>query len=536
MDRPSAAATAAVRQEVIRNRLGCCGVVLACGLALGGSNCSIRTQQPALVAPTAAPAPSKESPYLKAHLHSGEVYVLDSWHLSTDSSHLEGTGSRFTVRREPAGTGPQSIAVEAIALIETNAPDHVVSIGAGVLGTLTVVMGTITGVCLADPKSCFGSCPTFYVDQESQGRPEAEGFSESIARVLEARDVDALYTARPTGRQFALTMRNEAQETHAVRRVRLLAADRPPDGRVIAGVDERFYPATGLSRPDRCRAAEGDCLAAVAAHDGVERQSPADADDLATREDVELVFPPMSGRVGLVVAARQTLLSTFLFYQTMAYLGRSGGDFLALLERGGTEHAEKAMGMARALGGIDAAVDDGRGSWAPIGSFDEAGPIAGDVRLLPFDTDRQAPIRVRLRMAKGHWRLGWVALARVGEPVTPTVVEATAVLREGRPVPTALAQLRGLGGRLATLPGDAYRISFELPRPGPELELFLETEGYYYEWLRTEWLHEENPWLAALALGSAEQALRVLARPFKEREATLEAAFWASRFRKGGAQ
>lgn len=511
-------------------------VALACVLALGAQSCGIRTQRPALLAPAQAPAQSKESPYLKAHLKNGEVYVLDAWRMAPDGSRLEGTGSHFTMLRAPAGTGPQSIPVDSIALVETNAPDRVTSLAAGVLTGLTVVMGTITGACLADPKSCFGSCPTFYIDEDSTGRPEAEGFSESIARVLEARDVDALTTARPTGRQFALTMRNEAQETHAVRRVRLLTVARPPGGRVIAGADGRYHPATGFARPDSCVAAEGDCLAAVTKHDGHERRSLADAGDLATREDVDLVFPPTRGRVGLVISARQTLLTTFLFYQTMAYLGRSGGDFLAALERGGTQNAPQVMGMARVLGGIEASVAEGDGPWTSIGSFNEAGPIAGDVRILPFESGGRAPIRVRLRQAKGHWRLGWVALAQVGEPVAPQVIEAAAVTREGRPDPVALARVRGLDGHLATMPGDAYRISFDLPRSGPELELFLETEGYYYEWMRTEWLPEENPLMAALALGSPERALRLLAGPFKEREAGLEAAFWASRFRKGGAR
>ena len=511
-------------------------MAVVCVLALGNQSCGIRTQQPALLAPTQTPAQAKERPYLKAHLKDGEVYVLDSWRMAPNGDRLEGTGSRFTVLRAPAGTGPQSIPIDSIALVETNAPGRVTSLAAGVLSGLTVVMGTITGACLANPKSCFGSCPTFYIDGAGEGRPDAEGFSESIARVLEARDVDALPMARPTGRQFALTMRNEAQETHVVRRVRLLTTLRPQGGRVLAGVDGRYHPATGFASPDRCLAPEGDCLAAVTAHDGNERRSLADAGDLATREDVDLVFPPTPGRVGLVISARQTLLTTYLFYQTMAYLGRSAGDYLATLERGGPQHAPKAMGMARALGGIDASVSDGEGPWTAIGSFDEAGPIAGDVRILPFESDGRAPIRVRLRQAKGHWRLGWVALAQVGEPVTPHVIEAATVTREGRPDPAALARLRGLDRHLVTMPGDAYRISFDLPSPGQELELFLETEGYYYEWMRTEWLSEESPLMAALALGAPEQALRLLAGPFKERESTLETAFWASRFRKRAAR
>ncbi len=66
--------------------------------------------------------------------------------------------------------------------------------------------------------------------------------------------------------------------------------------------------------------------------------------------------------------------------------------------------------MARRLGGIEAEVSDAGGGWRPIGTFDEAGPIASDVQVLPFETHGPGPVRVRLRMAKGHWRLDHVAL------------------------------------------------------------------------------------------------------------------------------
>jgi hypothetical protein len=138
-------------------------LAVACTLVLGLQGCVIRTERPSLLAPARVPSQSKESPYLKAHLKSGEVYVLDSWRMGPDNTQLEGTGTRFTVLREPAGAGTQSIPLDAIALLETNAPERVVSLAAGVLSGLTVVMGTITAACVLDPKSCFGSCPTFYI-------------------------------------------------------------------------------------------------------------------------------------------------------------------------------------------------------------------------------------------------------------------------------------------------------------------------------------------------------------------------------------
>jgi hypothetical protein len=369
----------------------------------------------------------------------------------------------------------------------------------------------------------------------------AEGFSESFARVLEARDVDALPRTEGTGRRFTLTMRNEALETHAVRRVRLLVAPRPAGGRILAGTDARFYPAVALTVPSRCHAAEGDCLAAVATAGGLERASLADSHDLAERETVEVEFAPIEGRVGVVLAARQTLLSTYLFYQSMAYFGSRAGEYLANLERGGPALAARATGLARALGGIEVEVSEGGGEWRPIGTFDEAGPIASDRQVLPFEAAGEGPLRVRLRQAKGHWRIDQVALARLEEPVTPQRLRPTLVESEGKPDPRARALLEQEDRHLITYPGDTYRISFALPEGTGALELgtgalelFLESEGYYYEWMREQWLAEEDAEMASLVLSRPEEALRRMAGGFKRREAGLEQAFWASRFRTRG--
>jgi hypothetical protein len=326
-------------------------------------------------------------------------------------------------------------------------------------------------------------------------------------------------------------MRNEALETHAVRRVRLLAAPRPPGGHVLAGIDDRLYPAETLVPPLECQASEGDCRDTLRAVDGTERVSPADDVDLAMREAVELRFPAPRGPAGIVIGARQTVLSTFLFYQTMAYAGRRSGEFLAALERGGPGAGRRALGMARALGGIDVEVTEGDGPWRAIGSFDEAGPIAGDLRVVPFEASGASPLRVRLRLARGHWRLDAVLLARLGAPVEPVRLEPASAERGGHRDEEARATLVGSGRHLVSYPGDAYRLTFRLPGEGP-FELFLESEGYYYEWMRAEWLAEEDPAMAALAVADPAAALRRLAPAYKAQEGRLERTFWASRFRK----
>jgi len=97
---------------------------------------------------------------------------------------------------------------------------------------------------------------------------------------------------------------------------------------------------------------------------------------------------------------------------------------------------------------------------------------------------------------------------------------------------TARESLARGEGHLVTHPGDAYRLCFRLPPGDGSFDLFLESEGFYYEWMRAEWLAEESPAMALQALADPAGALRALAPAYKAREGALEEAFWASRFRK----
>ena len=85
---------------------------------------------------------------------------------------------------------------------------------------------------------------------------------------------------------------------------------------------------------------------------------------------------------------------------------------------------------------------------------------------------------------------------------------------------------------LTTLPGDIYTLVYQLPQDFDSYELFLESRGYYLEWIREEWLVDESPALAAMMLFNPERALRVLAPEFKKIEADMEEVFWNSRYEK----
>jgi hypothetical protein len=383
--------------------------------------CGQRILKPTLYPPTFAPSVDARSPQLKVHPKSGELVVLDSWRVDSARSVVEGTGLRLTIYREPKeASGSQSIPLDEVALLETNTPESIYPGGLSTLGVMTTIFGTLAVVCAADPKGCFGSCPTFYVEGAESGRPQAEGFSGSIARVLEARDVDALLMARPGGDRVAVTMRNEALETQAVRRLRLRASSA---GWARARRDRRTLP----SRPQADRGGRVPCTG------GRLSRGPACPRRPRARVEGGRVGPRHSrGRGAEVPACRRP--------------GRSPGrcapdppvDVPLLPDHGlrGAQgrgpprcpRARRAGG--RAEGDWDGASprghrgrgQRGRRPWTAIGSFGEAGPIAGDVRVLPFPAARRGPVRVRLRLAKGHWRLGAVALARLDPPVEATGV------------------------------------------------------------------------------------------------------------------
>jgi hypothetical protein len=483
---------------------------------------------------------------LKLHLLSGDLVVYERWSEDVKRRQYTGTGRRFDAYREMSDSGWIEVPADSVALVVTSRDrvDVATGLGMTLLASYTVVTGLVTISCVADPKSCFGSCPTFYTEDE-QGREHlvAEGFSSSVARALEATDLDDLRAKAPAG-TFSLTMRNEAMETHAIRSLRLHAVAEPPGSRIFATPDGRFQVAKRFMEPVRCAAPEGDCLEPIRFLDGEERYSETDAHDLSRRETIELEFPAtQGGRVGLVIAARHSLVSTFLFYQTLAYLGGNAEEVLVSLERGDEALAariKKSMGM---LGDIYVSTLDTEGKWKKVGVLAEAGPLAADVHLVELPADEEPVRRIRLELTKGFWRLEHVALVDLGDPAESMGLSPTAVWRihgaKAAQDSSSLKTLLDPHRHLVTGPGDGFRLEFQIPEshasenPGDiRYRLFLESTGYYYEWMRREWLREESPELAHMMLYQPEIMFRQLAADFKSREAGMEKAFWNSRFRR----
>ncbi len=471
----------------------------------------------------------QKSPYLKVHMLDGQVYILSEWDVKGGNESISGKGHLLNVNREKIEEGQFTILLNKVALFETNVLEAPKSILA--MASLTVPSALLSAYCLSNPKACFGSCPTFYAWDGEQMALLAEGFSASVCPVLEAQDIDALYQAKPQSQDFELRVTNEALETHVIRYANILAVPRPPSGRTFATSSGEFWQASTIHEPKTCSAQEGSCLDAVRSLDGVERFSEADSQNLAKRETIDLEFDSIPGkRFGLVLGFRQTLLTTYLFYQGLAYMGNSAGYWLAKLERGDETVQKYSNSLGEVLGGIEVLVLNGQDAWIKPGEIKETGPIASDVRMVLLPEIESSPIKLRLRMTKGLWRIDYLALAELGERADPIRLTPSTVFNKGILDTKSQKHLTHPDSVLVTMPGDEYTLVYPLPSDFQNYEFFLESQGYYLEWMRPDWLKEENLERTIMMFTNPEEFLRLIAPEFKKIEPQMEYTFWRSKY------
>lgn len=475
--------------------------------------------------------PKKTANHMKLHLKNGDVCVLHDWRINKENNTVEGSGDKLDYNRQPKDTGNFLISIDDIALAETN---HIKGSGSSsTLTFITVISGLVSVICITNPKACFGSCPTYYWFDGEDYLIQAEGFSSSISPALEETDIDALYRVKPSNQNFELKLKNEAYETHVIRQSNILALPRSEGNRVFSSYDSKFYEVSNISEPIQVEDSYGDCSEKLCEFDGVERYSSADSINLAAKENIDLTFNnTSSAKKGLVLASRQTLMTTFLFYQTLAYLGSNASYFLANLERNPELYKNLINVPRNELGLIEVYVETEKGIYEKVGDIGEYGPISTDIKILPLGKyDSGIEINIRLKMAKGLWRIDYTALVDIideVEPITLSPVSTFPVYTESGSKITDLLTTEDLV--LVTLPGDEYYLNYVLPSDYMNYELFLESRGYYLEWMREEWCAEENPDKVMQMLFNPKQYYKDLAPQFKMIEAEMEETFWSSKY------
>ena len=475
---------------------------------------------------------TKIKPFLKAHFKNGEVVIFENeWEMDSSQQYITGQGTHYDVYRKTPTYGPQKVSISMVSLFETN--ERLKNPEMGRIGALTVIGAADLAVgifCIINPKACFGSCPTFYLNPNSNyHHSDAEGFSSAILPRLAYSDADAL-PELPATFNLEITMKNEAMETHVVRGVRLKVFPKEDGKTVLQSQDHRFYSVKNGLKPVKAEGHEGDLLPALLAADRFERFSLAHPNSMKHRETIDLEFESNArASLGLQLHFRQTLMSTFLFYSAMDDMGDQFSDFFAEMESKGGPLLKRFQRIQKELGGIDVSVwDEEMGKWVFAGTFGEFGPIAIENQLLRLPKFKaHQRVKVRLSMNQGLWRLDAARLCTVEKEVEPLVLQPTE-LRDRYSGKSE--QLPSAEKPLVTNPGRQVIWKFSLPSAGNQWVAFLESEGYYLEWSRSEWVKDKN--IARLTqMGVApESYFRKNAKAYKEYEKTMEREFWDSRY------
>ena len=479
---------------------------------------------------------SLQKPYLKAHLRNGNVCILGgSWEVDSLTKSVKGQGEVFDFKRSKISQGPISILVDSVLIFETNT--KLIEPESGRITALSILAGVdiLLGVyCITNPKACFGSCPTFYINEKDNFHfADAEGFSNAISPSLEYYDIDALNNKLIVEDTFSIVMKNEALETHCVNDVKLLAFPKKNNERVFQSVSNNFYKCDSVFPLVFAEGNEGDITAYLKEEDRLERFSLADANNLNSKEEIYLTFNNSKDarNLGLVLNFRQTLMTTYFIYSAMGYMGDEVGDIFANVEASKETMKKLNKGIKEKLGNIDVYLwNENKNIWDFQYGFYETGPIASNRQFIPLNSSLiNHSIKVKIVLNKGLWRIDYAALANIIEEVKPVEIHPEIILNKGKIDNKAIAALNDPGKYLISMPGSEFKLKFIFPEKGINYEFFLYSKGYYLEWMRKHWLKDKDLLKLKQMVDNPKKYLKVEAKNYKLYELQMEHEFWNSK-------
>jgi len=478
-----------------------------------------------------------KNPFLKVHLKNGDLVIFNSWDRSMDTDSVSGFGNFYNFQRYKMEFGYLSVHKKDVALYETNDLDVITAHDSEVRTAMTLLAAfdvAIGVACLVVPKACFGSCPTFYFDPDEEVQyANAEGFSNAIAPSLQQSDLDALNKTTYGGTQ-SLYVKNEALETHVIDYVGLEVIPIEEGQRAYQYDDKRFLKCTNPKPFSSIVGGSENIEELLVEIDGEEYFSATDSFDLSTKEEISLKFKNTSDfDKGLVLNYRQTLLTTYLIYEALSLTGDECGRFVSMIENDANirEEIESPFDI---LGALEVLYwNEKRGRWIYVDELYETGPIARNQEIipLPFEARTQEILNIKLRFSKGLWRLDYAGITDIinadAQAKTINVSLVTDNKTGNYLIGGELDEIDG--SQLVTLPTDEYKLDFELPDLDQKYELFLNTNGYYLEWVRKEWTEEKDLKKLRKLIRNDKKVWREIAVDFKKQEADMERLFWSSK-------
>jgi hypothetical protein len=493
------------------------------GLAIFAAGCVFHRVQVQPIVPRDAVVVT--SP-VKAHLKDGSTVVYAKG-VTVSGGALRGSGVRYDLAlKQP--TNVDSIPLDFVVGMESfetrvdGAPTAIV--------TTLVTLGAVAGG-IALFKAVFGSCPTVYSADGSV--EEAELFSNSIAPLFEARDVDRLQAQPDSNGTLRLELRNEAMETHYINHLQLFEVAHATGEFVLPDADDHPVVVRGIRPPAEITARNGqDLRETLAQADGkfyrTERRSieAASVNDMDDWIDLTADVPEGASAATIVFRLRNSLLNTTLLYNEMlAPAGARAIDWLG-------------AGLAR----ISTAVELGRwrerraglhisvwrdGAYREVGRIPDSGPIDWhDVAAVIPARQGEKSLRIRLSFLVDQWRIDRVGVASGEREAKPRVIPISEVsASDGRPENTARENMSAPDDRyLQTNPGDRFFVDFKVGQAeaGQSRTFLLSSQGYYTEWIRGAWIQTAS---AKEPFNPTDEALPAALRRWADTRESFEERF-----------
>ncbi len=475
----------------------------------------------------------------KVFSKDGSVYLFnDGFHILQHS--ISGDATRYALKGPPSEVKVDLDFNEISSMTYYTKSQNAGTTLAELVGILYSPMLPLGLYCLACPKCCFGSCPTVYTPLGNKWALETECFNSSVSKLLEAPDLGRLSALPDSLGAFKLKITNEALETHFINRFNLIAARHPIGTKVLPTDKDGIVAIDSLSPPMRAVSRRGQDLREILARKDSNwyrsgSEMVAQFPETFAWDWIDLAVRVPHGKTSVTLALRQrnTLLSTILFYDVV--LGSQGINALEWTKRLNTDttYAAKFRKVYKLFSGLELQVKR-NGEWKDEASFPDAGPltwkeIAATVPVSPEDS----VLELRLKFFPDNIMVDQVGFCFDADkiPVSMSEIPLDSVVDEygnsGAGVKESIQKADSL--YLETNPSDSYSLYYSVPpEPSEATTLFIQSQGYYTEWLRGNWIRQ--PDLAeSFNLDDLPHTLRMLADSWALNREEIEQMFFQTR-------
>jgi len=488
----------------------------------------------------------------KFYLADGTIVVFGRG-FKVEGDQIVGVGAAYPPTLSGLATGEkkrdvlsaQKIPLTRVAAANTyiDSAESASDIGSFIMGLSGLGLWGASIYCLACPKCCFGSCPTVYDDSSGTSVFEAELFSYSVSKLLEAADIDVLDTPYPPNGDLRLRVTNEAMETHYINQLAVEVIEHSVGTSVCASPSLGILPVGLTVPPDAAVTVRGeDILGKLRASDesffrsgdgpvkAVSTEAAFDSFDV-----VKKVAPTKRG-ARMTIRYRNTLLTTLLFYDiVLASQGLQALDWTARMNSDRV-YASQFLSVYKLFSGIRIREwNDDR--WQPVAQLPDAGPLNWKTMAVDVPVPATGEIRLRLQFFPDNFMIDAIGfdldppavetISRLG--VAPSFIGDHAL--QPRPEFGSLIE-KDDGAYLITEPGDSFILDYQLPTAPANRErersLAISSQGYYLEWIRGSWVRND-PTATPFQLSDMAQTIRRLAESWLRDRELLEREFFRAR-------